>query len=304
MGNNNLKQRNGCITAWLWLVIIANLLTTVFYVATMFEANTSGIAIGFGICAILCIVNVLGAILLMRWNKTGFYIFVVSSIINALTNILVLNVSSVVAISCIIAIIIWWAILQAKKDGVSTWEQLDTGWDYKHCRHLYQLFAVIGVILCVLTLTAACLDHSNPKEKIISDSNEEDVIVELAEEGENQVKNMFWESPLGMASYTGDVSPDSIAGSDAMIPNGYGVARIVDGEYKGNTYDGNFEWGVMQGNATYTTVDGDIFRGSFRDNKYYKGTYTIKETGEYFVGTFKNGQPDEGDWFDKDGNKL
>lgn len=298
--DTTFKQRNGCITAWLCITIIANIGMSIFYAVSMFEAFTTGMAFGFGICSILGIMNVLGAILLMRWNKTGFYIFVVSSIVSAFTSIFVLNVSAITSVGSLIAICMWWAILQAKKDGVSAWSQLEIGWDYKHCRHLYQVFSAIGVILFILTLIATGMGHN---EEIIPDSNE-DVVAELENEGEDQVKNMFWESPLGMASYTGSVSPDSIVGSDALIPNGKGIAKIVDGEYKGNSYDGTFVWGVLEGDAIYTTVDGDIFKGTFKNNKYDKGTYTIKETGEYFVGTFKDGQPNVGDWFDKDGNKL
>lgn len=36
----------------------------------------------------------------------------------------------------------------------------------------------------------------------------------------------------------------------------------------------------------------------------FEGTYTIAEDGSYFTGTFKNGQPDKGTWYDKNGNII
>lgn len=175
---NNLKQRNGCITAWLWVAIIANIGMAIFYAVSMFSAYSTEMALGFGICSIFGVINVLGAILLMRWNKTGFYLFLVSSLICAVVNVFVLKMSAATAISSVFAIVIWWAILQAKKDGVSAWSQLETGWDYKHCRHIYQIFSITAILLFVLTLIAVGQEHNNPYEDILSDYEavEEDTV--------------------------------------------------------------------------------------------------------------------------------
>lgn len=118
------------------------------------------------------------------------------------------------------------------------------------------------------------------------------------------VTDMDWNSPLGKAKYTGQVTEDSIVGSDKLLPHGKGVAKIIGGEFAGSKYDGVFEWGHMNGETTYTFTNGDTFVGTFKNDKYYKGKYTQKSNGEYFEGTFKNGQPDKGSWYDKNGKKL
>ena len=115
---------------------------------------------------------------------------------------------------------------------------------------------------------------------------------------------MIWDSPLGKATYTGSVEPDSVYGSTKLLPHGKGVATITAGQYSGNVYDGEFEWGKMQGKTTYRQKNGDTFVGTFKNNKYYHGRYTIKSSGEYFEGFFKNGQPGNGDWFDKNGKRI
>lgn len=178
---NKGKERHGCVNAWLWIVIISNLGLGIYYATMMFSAYTNTMSLGFGLLSILATLNVLGAILLMRWNKCGFYLFVVSSILAALVNFGVLNLEPVVLISGLFAILIWWGVLQIKKDGVPAWSLLEDGWDYKHCRHLYQLFGFIIGILLILTIVAYTGNHEgNPYEGILpSDDSEliEDSVV-------------------------------------------------------------------------------------------------------------------------------
>lgn len=175
---NELKQRNGCISFWLWIAIIVNMAMVIYYAVTMFSAYSSEAALGFGLCSIFGAVNVLSAILLLRWNKIGFYMMVVSSIMAIVVNICVLKMEPVAMIGSLFAIVIWWAILQMKKNGVSAWSQLQSGWDGKHCRHLYQMFGAIGVVLFVLTMIAFGNAGSGN-----DDSEYEDVeVVEVADD--------------------------------------------------------------------------------------------------------------------------
>lgn len=128
--------------------------------------------------------------------------------------------------------------------------------------------------------------------------------VPAEEEIAKEVTNMEWASPLGVAIYTGEVMPDTVPGSTKLLPHGKGVARIIGGKYAGNTYDGEFSRGRMEGGTIYTLKDGDTFVGTFENNEYCVGRYTMKSTGEYFDGTFKNSQPDMGTWYNSNGKQL
>ena len=97
----------------------------------------------------------------------------------------------------------------------------------------------------------------------------------------------------GKCFYSGEVNSKG-------IPNGMGVAVFDDGRY----YKGPFVDGNMHGDDAYFTYDGDVFVGSFRNNKFSEGKYTVASTGETFEGTFSNGDPWHGEWRDKDGNLL
>ena len=61
----------------------------------------------------------------------------------------------------------------------------------------------------------------------------------------------------------------------------------------------------MSGDNVFFRYDnGDTFEGSFVNNRFNQGRYTMKDDGSYFEGTCKDGQPDLGQWDDRQGNKL
>ena len=107
---------------------------------------------------------------------------------------------------------------------------------------------------------------------------------------------------MGVSLYSGEVATDSNNGN--KIPNGKGKFEVTAGEYKGNIYEGHLVNGNMEGSGFYRLSNGDTFKGTFKDNKYHEGRYTIKKTGEYFEGYFKDGSPDKGQWYNKNGEKI
>lgn len=112
--------------------------------------------------------------------------------------------------------------------------------------------------------------------------------------GKNAVIQIEAQSSLGNYLYTGPTDESGIA-------NGIGLAEFKDGRI----YLGSFCHGIMQGDAYFRYNNGDTFEGDFTNkSKFGKGKYTIQEDGSYFVGSFKNGQPNEGQWYDKNGNKI
>lgn len=159
-----------------------------------------------------------------------------------------------------------------------------------------KLFIGIGITVVLIAIVILAMPKNTGGDNTtlpVTDSITAEAVKRLTP----KVNNMYWESPLGIASYSGEVKTDSVSGK--KIPNGKGVAKITAGEFKGCIYDGSFVNGNMDGKASYTLSNGDTFVGTFKNNKYHEGRYTIKRTGEYFVGTFKNGEPDRGKWHDK-----
>lgn len=107
-------------------------------------------------------------------------------------------------------------------------------------------------------------------------------------------KRIVFITAIGSCQYVGSVDSQN-------VPNGNGEAYFDDGRY----YKGNFEHGNMTGNNAFFKYPlEDTFKGEFRNNLFYYGTYTIAKDGSYFVGYFKNGQPSSGIWYDKNGNVI
>lgn len=104
---------------------------------------------------------------------------------------------------------------------------------------------------------------------------------------------------LGVYYYTGRL--DSVG-----LPNGKGEAEFRnDDGLDGRVYKGEFLHGKFEGkNCHFTFGNGDTFEGSFINNMFSEGRYTVKEDGSYYIGTFKNSQPDKGQWYDKNGKKI
>ena len=122
------KQRHGCVTAWLILVIIGNSVTALVYLFAN-ELITQNLPIEIPnsmmiALAILGIGNVIFAIMLLKWKKTGFWGFIVTSILAMIIN-LIIGVGVFQSLLGLISIGLLYAILQFKMADVSAWDNLE-----------------------------------------------------------------------------------------------------------------------------------------------------------------------------------
>lgn len=155
----------------------------------------------------------------------------------------------------------------------------------------------IGMGIAALALIGVLLIWSPWKKNTSPKSALDSTVVAAVKEkvaDTKQVTNIYFNSALGVCSYSGPVD-------DNDQPHGTGQASFTDGRL----YKGPFVHGKMEGNGAYFLYDnGDTFEGSFRNERFYEGRYTMKSDGSYFVGKFSNGQPSTGQWYDKNGNKI
>ena len=75
--------------------------------------------------------------------------------------------------------------------------------------------------------------------------------------------------------------------------NGYGV-YLLDGDWKGDKYQGEFKNGVFEGLGTYIWDDGDKYVGEWRDGDLhgFGSMYFLsqgKNQGDVFHGEYKDG---------------
>jgi hypothetical protein len=129
------KQRHGFVTFWLWLMLIGGVLGSIPYFTNSLElAAVLSVAAGkivqpsmIYLLGVVGLLNIGLAIALLQWKKWGFWGFcgtaTIAFIINA--SIGLLSISPAMPIIGILSILILWAILQIKKDGVSCWDNLE-----------------------------------------------------------------------------------------------------------------------------------------------------------------------------------
>ena len=124
--NNDLKQRHGCVTFWLWLVLIVNAGFTLQYLVTLVGADPQLPVLAVSLLALLGACNVCAALLLLRWNKMGFYLFICSSLAALVVNVTMLDLHPVQSATSLFGIAIWWGVLQIRRGGVSAWSQMES----------------------------------------------------------------------------------------------------------------------------------------------------------------------------------
>jgi hypothetical protein len=121
-----MKQRHGCLTALLIVMIVANAVTALLYLfaSDMIGKNLPG-APGwiFPVLAVLCIGNVAFAVALFQWKKWAFYGFVATSIAAFGVNLsLGLGIFQSVLGFVGVAILYWALQIGKEKKG---WTQLE-----------------------------------------------------------------------------------------------------------------------------------------------------------------------------------
>jgi hypothetical protein len=121
------KQRHGCLTAWLVLMIVANLLTAVTnlaFGAALRQLHPDAPAWAMPVMGLACLANVAWAIALFRWKRWGFYAFVATAALATVINLMVgLNIV-VAGGAAVVGVAILYGVLQIGGDW-SGWSQLE-----------------------------------------------------------------------------------------------------------------------------------------------------------------------------------
>ena len=123
------KERHGCVTAWLVLMIIGSGLSAFAYlfqgdaISAVLPSSPSKMLLS-GL-AIMGLLNVAFAVMMLQWKKMGFYGFAASACIVFVIN-LSIGIGFVQSIFGLAGVAILYAILQIPaKNGNSAWKGLE-----------------------------------------------------------------------------------------------------------------------------------------------------------------------------------
>lgn len=179
------KERNNILATCLKSALAFNLLLIVGGMAMLFStADTYGIYAA-AICSISALFNCIGLTLLLRWHSTGLFIVGVTSLVSAIAfsftcaGWLIYYFGTIgVFIPYLIFALYWLCLtllLFVKTKGRTAWQQMSTGFDYTHFRHIYQLSSVIIAIIVTIAIwempkqTEAKIDGEDEISQIIKD---------------------------------------------------------------------------------------------------------------------------------------
>jgi hypothetical protein len=123
------KKRNGLVTAWLLLVILSNTYTGIKYLlftdtvmAQLDLSTLKGIIIAQGL---LSLAMGFFALMVFEWKKWGFW-GMIGTTITTVALSMVMGMGTILPIIVGVGIIgILYGMLQIKKDGVTTWDNLE-----------------------------------------------------------------------------------------------------------------------------------------------------------------------------------
>ena len=120
-----LKQRHGCLTAWLTLMIILNSIISLVYLASAAGASSAARLPTFALLLLSLggIANVACAIALFKWRKAGFYGFIGTSAVAFVVN-LSIGLGIVPSLLGLGGVGMLYGVLQIGNEQ-SGWRQLD-----------------------------------------------------------------------------------------------------------------------------------------------------------------------------------
>ena len=180
-----------------------------------------------------------------------------------------------------------------KKPELTTMNRSTAGNKMKKRR----LYICIGFITFIV-FAAICT--SVKKCQVEKWRQEDSIATSLVE----QPKDPSAENPTGTL-YTHDAAGNNFVWTGGVLndlPDGNGSANYNEGdkdgrkEYYGRMVKGKRE--TLDGEtATLTYINGNKYVGTFANDMLKEGTYTDKENGMSFKGTFKNNAPYNGKWF-------
>ncbi len=123
---DEIKQRHGCLTAWLVLMIVANSLTALMYLLkgdAIRQQIPNAPGWLFFVLGLLCVVNLICAVALFQWKKWGFFGFVGTSAIAFVLN-LAAGLSVIQALLGLVGLAILYGVLQIGKEK-KAWPKLE-----------------------------------------------------------------------------------------------------------------------------------------------------------------------------------
>jgi len=142
------KERGGCLTSWLFLIIICNIIGFIFFIsvdekninASLFNLNTieiDKIILLFKLSLFTCIINIISAILLLNWIRFGYWLSIITVVINVILNISLGFNAAFVILTAIIGLFILTLLVYKKWDLFETGNKIEEDNNKRNISNIY-----------------------------------------------------------------------------------------------------------------------------------------------------------------------
>lgn len=157
------------------------------------------------------------------------------------------------------------------------------------------VLASIIIAAILLIIFASRIVHSDNRTAYLPALDSDTIVSNTLHDKSIAVTKKHCKVMQGNCTYSGYVNEDG-------VPNGEGEAWFDDGRY----YKGSFANGMLvDDHASFRYPNGDTYEGSFVNDHFSNGRYTINQDKSYFIGSYdEQGQPKKGAWYDKNGRKI
>lgn len=115
------SRRSPVITVWLWLCVVVN-----FFSLVLFMGREQWLLYPLWLSIFIAVVSVAviyGYFCLLLWRRSGFFLLCGCAVANAIITGMTAGIISV--IPPIVSILILFAVLQIRKNGISYWKALN-----------------------------------------------------------------------------------------------------------------------------------------------------------------------------------
>lgn len=157
------------------------------------------------------------------------------------------------------------------------------------------VIASIIIAAILLVIFASKIGYSDNRTAVLPTADSDTIVSNILPVKPATVTKKHCKVMQGNCTYTGGVN-------DEGVPNGEGEAWFDDGRY----YKGKFVNGMLvDDHASFRYPNGDTYEGSFVNDHFSNGRYTINQDKSYFIGSYdEQGQPKKGAWYNKNGRKI
>lgn len=178
---------NSILKGWLNVYVIINVIYIIYLWGSFIIVGqqSSNQSLETSLCTIMCITNIVGIVYLSRNLRFGVYILLLVPVIILFVQILLIgNIPLSIYLSLILSIITS-LLLCLKSDNRTVWAQMNNGIDIAHFKHIYQLSALLILIVLgygVYTYIALKNNANNEEiynEDLLNEVNQEELLKEL-----------------------------------------------------------------------------------------------------------------------------